>query len=197
MVIVFIRGRVSISEQMRQAQLEPSCHQRAFQETYDRNHQQLHFIPHFIQNVERNVLRDGHWILEIRQSVLQTFGRSKQPSRRWLYTFVLPQSCWLHWVSHTTACIQGTYVVCSSKGIQWCWGTYLPRGEIKRPVVEWTGMLVEFCHSYDDIDLFNSYGGRLELRFSLYSAVQTRHFLQTIWVTRRNGQYIWVLETST
>jgi len=34
---------------------------------------------------------------------------------------------------------------------------YLFTGEIKRLVVEWTGMLAEFHHSYNDIDRFNSY----------------------------------------
>jgi len=197
MVTVFSRGGVSISALVRQAQLEQSCYQRTFQEPYDGNRQQLHFVPHFIQKVERNVLRNGHRLLEIRQSALHLFGRSKQPSRRWLHTFLLPQSCWLHWVPHATACVHGTYVVCSSKGIQWCWGTYLLRCEIKRVVVEWTGTLVEFLHSYDDFDRFISYGGRLELRLSLYSAVQTRHILQPIRATRRNAQYIWVSETST
>jgi len=197
MVTVFLRGGVSISALVRQAQLEQSCYQRAFQEPYDGNRQQLHFLPHFIRKVERNVLRNRHRLLEIRQCVLQSFGRSKQPSRRWLHTFLLQQSWWMHWVPHATACVQGTYVECSSKGIQWCWGTYLLRGEIKWLVVEWTGTLVEFCHSYDDFDRFFSYCGGLELRFSLYSAVQTRHILQTIRATRRDGQYIWVSETST
>jgi hypothetical protein len=72
---------------------------------------------------------------------------------------------------------------------------YLLRGEIERLVVEWTGRLVEFRYSYDDFDRSNSYGGRLERWFSLYSAVQTRHILQTIRATTRNGQYIWVLVT--
>jgi len=52
MVTVFLRGGVSISALVRQAQLEQSCYQRAFQEPYDGNRQQLHFIPHFIQKVE-------------------------------------------------------------------------------------------------------------------------------------------------
>jgi len=103
----------------------------------------------------------------------------------------------MHWVPHATACVQGTYVVCCSKGIQWCWETYLLRGEIKRLVEEWIGKLVEFHHSYDHFDCFISYGGRLEIRLSPCLAVQTRHILQTVRVTRRNGQYIWVSETST
>jgi len=82
MVIVFLRGGVLISALVRQAQLEQSCFQRAFQEPYDGKSQQLHFVPHLIQKVERNVLRNGHRLLEIRQSVLQSFGRLKQPSRR-------------------------------------------------------------------------------------------------------------------
>jgi len=111
--------------------------------------------------------------------------------------FLLPQSCWMDWVPHVTAYIQGTYVVCPSKEIQWCWGTYLLKGEIKHLVVEWTGTLVELHQSYDYFDRFNSYGSRLVLCLSLYSAVQTRNVLQTIWATSRNGQYVWVLETST
>ena len=103
----------------------------------------------------------------------------------------------MHWVPHATACIQRTYVVCSSKWIQWCCGMYLLTHEIKRLVVEWTGTSVEFGHSYNDFDRFNSYGGRLELWLSLHSALQTRHILQTIRATRKNGQYIWVSATST
>jgi len=197
MVTVFLRGGLSISALVHQAQFEQSCYQQAFQEPYDGNRQQLYFVPHLIQKVEWNVLHDGHRLLEMRQSLLQLFGQSKQPSRRWLHTFLLLESCWMHWVRHETACAQGTYVVCSNKGIQWCWGTYLLRGKIKRLVVEWTGMLVEFRQSYDDFDCFISYGGRLEPRMSLYSAVQTRHNLETTRETRRNGEYIWVLETST
>jgi len=197
MVTVFLRGGVSISALVRHAQLAQSCYQQAFQEPYDGNCQQLHFVLHCIQMVERNVLCNAHRLLDIRHSVLQSFGQSKQPSRRWWHTILLPQSFWIHWVPHATACVQGTYVVCSSKEIQWCWGMYLLRGEIKRLVVEWTGTFVEFCHSYDDCDPFISYGGRLELRFSLYSAVQTGHILPTIRATRSNGQYIWVSETST
>jgi len=197
MVTVFLRGGVSISALVRQAQLEQSCYQQAFQEPYNGNRQQLHFVPHCIQQVEQNVLCDGHRVWEIRQSVLQSFSWFKQPSWRWLHTFLLPHTCWMHWVPLATACIQGTYIVSTSNGIQWCWGTYLLSGEIKRLVVEWTGALVEFRHSYNDFERFICYGGRLELRLSLDSAVQTRHILQTIWATRRNGQYIWFLETST
>ena len=74
MVTVFLRGGVWISALVCQAQLEQSCYQRAFQEPYDGNRQQLHFVRYFIQNIERNVLLDGHRLLEIRQSVLQSFG---------------------------------------------------------------------------------------------------------------------------
>lgn len=102
----------------------------------------------------------------------------------------------MHWVPHAIACVQRTYVACASKGIQWCWGTYL-RGEIKRLEVEWTGTLVDCRHSDDDLDCFISDGCRLELWLSLYWAVQTRHILQTNQATRRNGQIIWILETST
>jgi hypothetical protein len=197
MVTVFLQGGVSISALVRQAQLEQSCYQWAFQEPHNSNRQQLHFIPHFIQKVEPNDLRNGHRLLEIRQSVLQSFGRFKQPSRRWLHMLLLPQSCWMHWVPHATSCIQRIYVICSSKGIQWCWGMSLLRGEIKRLVVEWTGTLFEFHHTYTDFDRFISYCGHLEPQLSVYSAVQTRHILQTVGATRRNGQYIWVSETST
>ena len=82
MVTVNLRGGVSISAVVGHAQPEWSCYQRAFQEPYDGNWQQLHFVPHFIQKVVQNVLRDGHRLLQIRQNVLPSFGRSKQPSRR-------------------------------------------------------------------------------------------------------------------
>jgi len=80
MVTVLLLAGVSISAQLRQVQHKQCCYQRAFPEPYDGNRQQIHFVPHFIQKVERNVLCDGHRLLEIRQSVLQSFGRSKQPS---------------------------------------------------------------------------------------------------------------------
>ena len=44
---------------MRQAQLESSSYPWAFQEPYDGNRQQLHFVPHFVQKFERNVLAMG------------------------------------------------------------------------------------------------------------------------------------------
>jgi len=194
---MFLRGGVSISALVRQAQLEQSCYQRAFQEHYDGNHQRLHFVPHSIQKVEWNVLPNGHRLFGIPQSVLQLFPRSKQPLRGWLHRFLLLQSCWMHWVRHATACVQGIYVGCSSKVIHWCWGIYPLRGEIKRLEVVWTGMLGEFCHSYDDFGSFNRYCGRLELWLSHYSAGQNINNLQTIWVTRWHGQYIWVSEPST
>jgi len=103
----------------------------------------------------------------------------------------------MHCVHHATACVQRTYVVCCSKGNQWWWGMYLLRDEIKRLVVEWTGTLVEFRHTYNEFDCFHSYSGRFELQLSLYYAVQFRHILQTILATRRTGHYIWVSETST
>ena len=197
MVTVCLRGGVSISALVRQVQLEQSCCQRTFQEPYEGNCQQLYFVSHCIQKVEWNVVHNEHRLWEIRLNVLQLWTRSNQFSRWWFHTFLLPQSLWMRLVPHATACIQGTYVIWSSKEIQWCWGTYRLRGVIKRLVVEWTGMLVEFRHSYDDFDHFNRYGGRLELKLSLYSAIRTRHILQTILATRRNGQYIWVSETST
>jgi len=125
------------------------------------------------------------------------FGRSKQPLQWWLHSYLLSQSCWMHWDPHAGACIQGIYVICCCKGNQWCWRTYLLRGEIKQLVVKWTGTSVEFHHSYDDFDRFNSYGGCMELLLSLDSAVQTRDFLQTIQTTWMNGQHIWVSETLT
>jgi len=197
MVNIFLRGEVSISALMCKAQLEQSCYQRAFWEPYDGNCQQLHLVPHFIQQVERNLLRNGHWLLEIQHSVLESCGWSIQTLRWWLHTFLLLQSCWMHWAPHATACVQGTYVVCPSNGIQGCWGTYLLRCEIKRLVVEWTGTLAQFHHGYDDFDRFISYSGCLEPPLSLYSAFETRHIVQIIQATRGNHQNIWVSETST
>ena len=52
MVIIFLREGVLISALVHQAQLEQSCYQSAFQEPYDVNCQQLHFVPLFIQTVE-------------------------------------------------------------------------------------------------------------------------------------------------
>ena len=52
MVTIFLRGGVLISVLVRHAQLVQSCYQQAFQEPYDGNRQQLHYIPHFIQKVE-------------------------------------------------------------------------------------------------------------------------------------------------
>jgi len=197
MVIVSLQRGVSISAQVHQVQREQSCYQRAFQEPYDGNCQQLHFVPSCIQMIEESVLRDGYRLLDIQQSVLQSFGQSKKYLRWWLHTFLLPQCCSIHCVPYATACIHGTYVICSSKGIEECWGTYLLRGKIKQLVVEWRRMLVVFFHSYKDFDHINSYGGRWELWLSRYFAVRTRHILQTIQATRRTGQYIWVSETWT
>ena len=63
----------------------------------------------------------------------------------------------------------------------------LLRGEMKRLVVERTGMLVEFHHSHDDFDHLNCNRSQLELGLSLYWAVQTRYILQTLRVRRRNA----------
>jgi len=52
MITIFLRGGVLISALVRQAQFEQSCYQRAFQEPYDGNRQQLHFVTHVIQKVE-------------------------------------------------------------------------------------------------------------------------------------------------
>jgi hypothetical protein len=81
MVTVFLRGGVLISVLVLLAQHEQSCYQQAFQEPYNGRRQQLHFVPHFFQKAERNVLRNEHRHLEIRQTQLQLFGQSKQPSR--------------------------------------------------------------------------------------------------------------------
>ena len=79
MVTIALRGGVSISVLVRQAQLEQSSYERAFQEPYDGNRHQLHVVAHCIQKVQWNVLRDGHRLLEIQGSVLQSFGQSKPP----------------------------------------------------------------------------------------------------------------------
>ena len=151
-----------------------------------------------MQIIERNVLRDEHWVSEVGQSVLQLFGRSKQSSELSLDTFLLLQSCWIHWVPHVTAGVQGTYVVWSSKAIEWCWGTLLLRSDFQwLEVVEYTGKLVEFRHSCEGFDRFNCHGGYMELQLSLDLAVRTRQILQTIRATRRHDQYIAVMETST
>ena len=52
MVTVVLRAGVSISTLVRQGQLEQSCYQRAFQEPYDGNGHQHHFVPHIIKMVE-------------------------------------------------------------------------------------------------------------------------------------------------
>jgi hypothetical protein len=78
MFAVLLRGGVLISVLVCQVQHEQSCDQRDFQEPYDGNRQQLHLVPHCIQNVERNVLYNGHRLLEICYSVLKLFGRFKQ-----------------------------------------------------------------------------------------------------------------------
>jgi len=195
MVTVFSRGGVSISAKVWQAELEQSCYQQTSQELCDGNCQPLHIIPHFIQNIERNVLHNGLWMLEIRQSLWKSFGWFKSPSRRSLHLLLLPQSCLMHCVLQAIACVQGTYVVYSSKCIQWCWGMYLLRGEINPLVLTWTGMLVEFHQNYHDFDYFDCDGGQLKLWLSLCWVVQTRHILDTIRATRRNGKYIRVLET--
>jgi len=189
MVSTFSQGGVSISGLAQQAQLLQSDYQWAVREPYDANCQQLHFVPHFIQTLEWNILRDGHWIFEIAKSVLQLFGQSKQPSWRWLQTFLLLQSCCMHWVPHATTCMQGTYLIGSSKGIEWSWEIYLRRVVIKWLAVKWRDTLVECHHSNDDSDIFNSYDGHLELQLSLYLADHTRYILHTIWVILCNGQY--------
>jgi hypothetical protein len=69
MVPVFLLGGVSINAVVRQAQLEHSCYERAIKEPYDGNRQELHFVPHFMQQVERHVRHNRRQLLEIRQSV--------------------------------------------------------------------------------------------------------------------------------
>jgi len=180
MVTEFLRWEIFISTLVCQAQLKQSCYQRAFQEPYNGNCQQLHLVPYFIQKVTWNVRHDWHRLMQIRKSFLHSIGRSKQASWSWLHKFLLPQSCWMYWVPHATACVQGIYIICSSKGIQWSWGMYLLRGEIKWLVVEWTGTVVEYHHTHVDSDPFNSYGGHLDIQFSLHLAFQTEHILSTI-----------------
>jgi len=114
MVTVCLSGGVSIRALVCHVRLEQSCDPQAFQEPYNGHCQQLHFVQHFIQKVECNVLSDGHRHLEIWQSVLQLFSQGKQPSLQRLRMFRLPQSCWMHWVPHEIACVQGTYFVFSS-----------------------------------------------------------------------------------
>jgi len=70
MVTIILLGGVSISALARQAQLEQSCYHRAFLEPYDGNCQQLHFVPHIIQEIEQNVLHNRHRLLEIWETVL-------------------------------------------------------------------------------------------------------------------------------
>ena len=103
----------------------------------------------------------------------------------------------MHWVPHATAGFQGTWVICSSKGIQWYWGMYLLRGQIKRLVVVWTGTLAKFRHSDHDFDRFNSYDGHLELQLSVSLTVQTGPTIQIVPATSTNRQYISVWETWT
>jgi len=155
MVSVFLWGGVSISTLVHQAQLKQTCYQPALREPNNGNRQQLHFVPDFIQKVEWDIPGDRQWVGDTGQSVLQSFGRTKQLSWWWLHTFLSPQSCWMRWDPHATACVQGTYVICSSKGIQWCWGMYQLRCEIKWVVMEWTGTLVAFSHTYNDCDRIN------------------------------------------
>jgi len=57
------------------------------------------------------------WTVGNSANCVISVGQSKQPSWRWVHTFLSPQSCSIHWVPHAVACIQGTYVVCSSKRI--------------------------------------------------------------------------------
>jgi len=103
----------------------------------------------------------------------------------------------MHWGFHTPAGVQGKYVICYSKWIQWCWEVYLLWGEIMRLMVEWRGKWVDYCHCYDDVDQFNSCGGRLQLKLSLYASPQTWHIIQTIWTTRCYDLYVSVNEIST
>ena len=65
---------VSICALVGPTQVEQSCYERAFQELYDGNHQQLHFVLQFIEKVQQNVLCDEHRLLEFGTSVLKSFG---------------------------------------------------------------------------------------------------------------------------
>ena len=152
---MFLWGGVFINALVGETQLQQSCFQRAFQETYNGNHQQLQFVLHWIQKIQRNVLLDGHQLLETVHSVLQLFYQSNQPLQLWLYMFLLLQSYSIHWVIHPAACVQEIYVICSSKGIWWYWGIYLHRGEINRWVIEWPGTWVEFRHTNNDFEYCN------------------------------------------
>jgi len=188
MVTIFLGGGVVICALMPQAQLEWSYYQRDLQEPHNGNYQQLHYFPRIVRKVERNFLHSGHRLMEIGQSELPSFGRSKQPLWWWLHTFLLLQSCSICWVPHSIACVQGICVVWSSNGIQWSWGTYPLRGENEWLLVEWTCTLFEFRHSYVDFDRFNCYGSTFELRLCHYFVVQTKHTLRAIGATRTNGK---------
>jgi len=74
---------------------------------------------------------------------------------------------------------------------------YVLSGSIKRLVVELTATFVEFHCSHNCFDYFKSYSGHLELQLYLYWSVETSRILRTIQPTWINGQYMWVLATST
>jgi hypothetical protein len=163
--------RVTISMLVHWAQPVLSCNERDCQELCNVSHEQLLFVAHIIQLIEWHILRDRHQLQELRQSILQAISWSKHPLQQGFETFLLPQSCWMCLVSHAMACVQWPCVKCSSKGIRWSSETCLFRHNIKQQLVEETGMLVEFCHRYNDLDHFNSYGGNFDLWLSSYVAV--------------------------
>jgi len=69
MVTISLAGVVSINTLLRQAQFEQSCYHQGFQEPYDRNCQELHFLLQIIHKVAWNVLHNVHYLLEIGQGV--------------------------------------------------------------------------------------------------------------------------------
>jgi hypothetical protein len=49
-----------------QSQVEQNCYQQAFKEPYNTNLQQVHFVSHFIRNIEQNVLPNVHQLWDMR-----------------------------------------------------------------------------------------------------------------------------------
>jgi len=68
---------------------------------------------------------------------------------------------------------------------------------IKQLVVEYTGTLVKFRHTYNDFASLSSYNARFMLWLSFHFAFQTSHILEAILGTRRNSQDISASETLT
>jgi hypothetical protein len=78
MVTCFLQGGVLISALLRQACCVQTCYHLAVQEAYDGNLWQLHFVSLIVEHVELNDLHNWYRLLEMWQSELQSFGRSKQ-----------------------------------------------------------------------------------------------------------------------